>query len=375
MQLSVIILNYNVRYFLEQCLISVEKALQGIESEIIVVDNNSKDDSCAMVRQKFPHIQLLENRENLGFPKGNNLGVAQAKGDYVCILNPDTVVAETTFSKVLQFITSKADNPGIVGCKLIDGRGRFLPESKRGIPTPWVAFTKIFGLYIVFPNSSWFNRYYAQHIAENETQKTEVLVGAFMMLKRDLYNEIDGFDENCFMYSDDIDLSYRVLQKGYSNYYFSDATVVHYKGESSVRDSDYVKRFSEAMTYFYKKHYGGAPLFTALMKIGAFFFAKKKQSKQKAISPIFSKRLIITSDTILAAKMEAVLLSPGTVFQNERAETYEIIFDVSAISFAEILSFMQRYKATNVYFRNFIAQSDYLIGSDHADALGEIKVM
>ena len=158
MQLSVIILNYNVRYFLEQCVLSVQKALENIDGEIIVVDNFSTDDSCAMMKQRFPNVKLIENKANLGFPKGNNIGVAEAKGEYLCILNPDTVVAEDTFEKVLQFAKSKPDL-GIVGCKLIDGTGNFLPESKRGVPTPWVAFTKIFGLYKLFPKSNLFNTY------------------------------------------------------------------------------------------------------------------------------------------------------------------------------------------------------------------------
>ena len=158
MKISVIILNYNVCYFLELCVLSVQKALENIDGEIIVVDNNSPDDSCAMMKSSFPEVTLIENKTNAGFPKGNNIGVAQAKGEYVCILNPDTVVAEDTFEKVLAFAQSKTDL-GIVGCKLIDGTGNFLPESKRGVPTSFVAFTKIFGLYKLFPKTTLFNRY------------------------------------------------------------------------------------------------------------------------------------------------------------------------------------------------------------------------
>ena len=158
MQLSVIILNYNVRYFLELCVLSVQKALETIEGEIIVIDNNSSDDSCTMMKQRFPKVKLIQNKENVGFPKGNNIGVAQAQGEYICILNPDTVVAEDTFTKVLAF-AKRQKNIGIVGCKLIDGAGNFLPESKRGVPTPWVAFTKISGLYKLFPKSKIFGEY------------------------------------------------------------------------------------------------------------------------------------------------------------------------------------------------------------------------
>ena len=228
MQLSVIILNYNVRYFLEQCVLSVEKAIQQLDAEIIVIDNNSSDDSCAMMQERFPYIKLIQNKENSGFPKGNNIAVKEAQGEYLCILNPDTVVAEDTFEKVLAF-AEKQINLGIVGCKLIDGTGHFLPESKRGIPTPWVAFTKIFGLYKLFPKSKLFNQYYAQHIAENQTGKVAILVGAFMILKRELYTELGGFDENCFMYADDIDLSYRALLLKKDNYYFPETMVIHYK--------------------------------------------------------------------------------------------------------------------------------------------------
>ena len=198
---------------------SVQKALEGIDGEIIVIDNNSSDDSCSMMKKRFPNVQLIQNLENVGFPKGNNIGVAHAKGDYICILNPDTVVAEDTFEKVLAF-AEKQKNIGIVGCKLIDGTGNFLPECKRGVPTPWVAFTKIFGLYKMLPKSSWFNKYYAQHLTENQSGEVDILVGAFMVMERVLYNELEGFDEKCFMYADDIDLSYRALLLQKQNYYY-----------------------------------------------------------------------------------------------------------------------------------------------------------
>ena len=285
MQLSVIILNYNVRYFLELCVLSVQKAIKNLDAEIIVIDNNSSDESCAMMKQRFPNIKLFENNENSGFPKGNNIAVKEAKGEYICILNPDTVVAEDTFEKILAFAKSQTDL-GIVGCKLIDGTGNFLPESKRGIPTPWVAFTKIFGLYKLFPNSTFFNKYYAQHIAENQTGKVEILVGAFMVLKRELYNQLKGFDENCFMYADDIDLSYRALLLQKNNYYFHETTVIHYKGESTVKDEAYMKRFQEAMNFFYKKHFKVSLFFCHEDRNYILFFcqnvSRKSQTKTQS---------------------------------------------------------------------------------------------
>ena len=257
---------------MELCVLSVQNAIQNIDAEIIVVDNNSSDDSCQMMKRCFPKVILIENKENTGFPKGNNIGVAQAKGQYICILNPDTVVAEDTFEKIASFL-SMTENVGIVGCKLIDGTGNYLPESKRGIPTPWVAFTKIFGLYKLFPKSKSFNQYYAQHLHENETGKADILVGAFMIMQRQLYNEIGGFDENCFMYADDIDLSYRVLLKGKSNYYFHETTVIHYKGESTVKDATYMKHFREFMNFFYQKHFKRSLFFNLMARFGAFYFS------------------------------------------------------------------------------------------------------
>ena len=372
MQLSVIILNYNVRYFLEQCIISVQKALQNIEGEIIVVDNNSVDGSCQMVKQKFPNVKLIENKENLGFPKGNNIGVAQAKGEYLCILNPDTVVAEDTFNKLLKTENWKLTT-GLIGCKLIDGTGNFLPESKRGVPTPWVAFTKIFGLYKIFPNSKYFNKYYAQHLNENQSGEVAILVGAFMVLKKSLYLEVGGFDENCFMYSDDIDLSYTIQQKGYTNYYFANTTVIHYKGESTVRDQKYLQRFQEAMNYFYKKHFKKSVVFDGIMKVGSLAFALAKKSKQKAVEFKAEKTIVFTKDIYFSTIKNAEILNSFKDFINKGLR-YEIIFDTNTFSFAEIIAFMEQHKAKNIIFKNYISSSNYLIGSNHANDLGEIII-
>ena len=306
MQLSVVILNYNVRYFLEQCICSVQKALENIDGEIIVVDNNSSDGSCVMMQQRFPHIKLIQNTENYGFPKGNNIGVSAAQGKYICILNPDTVVSEDTFLKVLAFAEEK-QNLGIVGCKLIDGTGAFLPESKRGIPTPWVAFTKMSALYILFPNSNVFNQYYAQHLSKEQSGEVAFLVGAFMVLQRELYSELQGFDENCFMYADDIDLSYRSLLLGKSNYYFADTSVLHYKGESTTTDATYMLRFQEAMTYFYKKHFKVPFLFTILVQVGILFFALfKRLNINMQPSKFPDKYVLYSNNQNLSGQLELV---------------------------------------------------------------------
>jgi GT2 family glycosyltransferase len=374
MQLSIIILNYNVRYFLELCVLSVQKALENVDGEIIVIDNNSQDNSCEMMKQRFPSVKLIENKENSGFPKGNNIGVAAAKGEYICILNPDTVVAEDTFTKVLAF-AKKQNNLGIVGVKLIDGTGNFLPESKRGIPTPFVAFTKITGLYKIFPKI--FGEYYAQHLSENETGKVDILVGAFMLMKRDLYNEIGGFDENCFMYSDDIDLSYMALKKGKSNYYFHETSVVHYKGESTVKDGTYMKRFQEAMNFFYKKHFRVSILFSVFMKIGIVFFSmvKKFQGKPKPKSNP-EKYILVSEDEVLREKLEnklQIVLERQDITKSfAKNEKAEIIFDQNQLDFKTIIQAFETNKNKNFTFKILPQSSDFVIGSNSSFDRGEV---
>ena len=374
MQLSVIILNYNVRYFLEQCVLSVQKALEGIDSEIIVIDNASSDDSCEMMKTKFPHIKLIENKDNLGFPKGNNIGVAQAKGEYICILNPDTVVAEDTFTKILNSqLGTHNSQLGIIGCKLIDGAGNFLPESKRGVPTPWVAFTKIFGLYKI---SNYFGKYYAQHLSESESGKVDILVGAFMVMKRELYLEVGGFDENCFMYSDDIDLSYLVLKTGKSNYYFHETSVIHYKGESTVRDGTYMKRFREAMQFFYKKHFKKSWFFDVMMQVGSFVFSLLKKNQQKNEVRTIDEYVVFSKENLeLNLSKKATYLADFNQFENQPQKNLEIIFDTTTFSFAEIITFMQLNKSKNLSFKNYISSSNYLIGSNNSNDRGQIILL
>jgi GT2 family glycosyltransferase len=380
MQLSVIILNYNVRFFLEQCVASVQEALSNIEGEIIVVDNDSSDDSCEMIKSRFPNVKLIKNNSNLGFPKGNNIGVAQAKGDYICILNPDTVVAEDTFDRILAF-AEKQENLGIVGCKLIDGSGNFLPESKRGIPTPFVALTKIFGLYKLFPNWELFNRYYAQHLSENETGKVDILVGAFMIMKRNLYNEIGGFDENCFMYSDDIDLSFMSLKSGKNNYYFHETSVIHYKGESTVKDGLYMKRFREAMQFFYKKHYKSSPLFDFFMKMGTLFFVLIKKNQGNSNSIEIDDYILISEDENLKNKLVKQLnkkliwetkLDSNTLFslRNKSKKQIEFLIDNNSFSFKSIISFLETHKNQGFTFKIIPKNALFMIGSNNSNDRG-----
>lgn len=373
MHLSVIILNYNVRYFLEQCVLSVQKALQNIDGEIIVIDNFSIDDSCQMIKQRFPDVKLIENKMNFGFPKGNNIGVAEAKGEYICILNPDTVVAEDTFDKVLEFAKTKI-NLGIVGCKLIDGTGNFLPECKRGVPTPWVALTKIFSLYKLFPKSPLFNKYYAQHLSENESGEVDILVGAFMVVKRELYLQIGGFDENCFMYSDDIDLSYLVKKAGFKNYYFHETSVIHYKGESAVRDEKYVKRFSEAMQFFYKKHFGGSWFFDVFMKVGIFFFVLFKKSQQKDSKGDVNFYLLISEEDSYKYFFDKPTKVQKMISNNlyGLSTGIEVVLDNNSYSFKDIIGFVENNKNKGYTFKIIPQSTNYMVGSNHANDIGQV---
>ena len=383
MQLSVIILNYNVRHFLEQCVLSVQNALATIEGEIIVIDNCSTDDSCAMMQTRFAEVQLIQNTKNLGFPKGNNIGVAAAKGQYVCILNPDTVVAEDTFIKVLAFAKAKK-NLGIIGVQLIDGAGNFLPESKRGIPTPWVAFTKVTGLYRLFPRIKWFNQYYAQHLGTNQTGKVAILVGAFMFMSRQLYQEVGGFDEDCFMYSDDIDLSYQVLKSGRDNFYFHDTTVIHYKGESTIKDYTYMKRFQEAMRFFYQKNFKVSYLFETFMYLGIFFFAAIKQLQGK---PKIQKEplqyLCFSANEKLAHELQSILKKEVVIRSFEGKKSIqecltelnsgtEIILDNTFISFKECITVLKFLKNKGITFKIIPKSTDFLIGSNTSNEKGVV---
>lgn len=374
MQLSVIILNYNVRYFLEQCVLSVQKALEGIDGEIIVIDNNSSDDSCTMMKQQFPGIKLISNSENLGFPKGNNIGVEQAKGEYICILNPDTIVAEDTFSKILN-PSNWNSNTGIIGCKLVDGAGNFLPESKRGIPTPWVSFTKIFGLYKI---SNLFGKYYAQHLSENQSGKVEILVGAFMVMRKDLYTEMGGFDENCFMYSDDIDLSYQALLKGKYNYYFHDTTVIHFKGESTVRDGTYMKRFQEAMNFFYRKHFTVSFFFSIFMNIGIVLFSIVKRFQGTKFEKIKPDAYCLISDRENKEELLHQLEKKfGTKFNDVVDESVktEFVIDLSSLSCKKAIAFIENNKGKNHTFKLISSNAQFIIGSNNSNDRGEVLIL
>jgi O-antigen biosynthesis protein len=316
MELSVIIVNYNVKHFLEQCLHSVLKASKTISSEIFVVDNNSVDGSTQLVKEKFPQVHLIENKENIGFSKANNQAIRLAKGKYILLLNPDTVVEEDTFIKIIRFM-NEHPNAGGLGVKMIDGKGNFLPESKRGLPTPWVAFSKMFGLSKLFPKSKKFGKYHLSYLDENETHEVEVLAGAFMLMRKETLNKVGLLDETFFMYGEDIDLSYRITQGGYKNFYFPETTIIHYKGESTKKGSlNYVKVFYKAMIIFAQKHFSGgkANAFSLLLNLAIWFRALLSIIKRiinRFFLPFLDAVLIYAGFLLLTPLWENVRYEPG----------------------------------------------------------------
>lgn len=252
--LSIVIVNYNVCGFLEQCLLSLADAVKEIPHEIFVVDNASTDGSDTYIPRRFPQVKYIYNTENVGFARANNQAMALSSGRYVLLLNPDTVVGESVLSEACRFLDDHPD-AGALGVKMLDGDGRFLPESKRGFPSPWVSFCKIFGLAKIFPRSPRFGRYHLRYLDENEINRVDVLSGAFMLLRRSTLDRCGLLDEQFFMYGEDIDLSYRMTLTGRHNYYLP-LRIIHYKGESTKTESlRYVRIFYQAMLIFLRKHY------------------------------------------------------------------------------------------------------------------------
>ncbi len=259
MILSVVIVSYNVKYFLEQCLSSLKKAVEGISlpgssTEVFIIDNASSDGSPDFLEPLFPDFHFIRNKENSGFAKANNLVIPLCNGEFILFLNPDTILAEDSLDTCISFFRNYAD-AGAVGVRMIDGTGRFLKESKRGFPYPAASLFKMTGLNHVFPRSKIFSSYYMGHLDEDSTQAVDVLSGAFMMIKKNVLNQTGGFDERFFMYAEDIDLSYRIHKAGFKNYYLPATTIIHFKGESTLKDFRYVKMFYFAMQLFMKKHF------------------------------------------------------------------------------------------------------------------------
>ncbi|MGE5356282.1 MAG: glycosyltransferase [Deltaproteobacteria bacterium] len=280
--ISVIIVNYNVRYFIEQCLYSVYKARKNLNIEIIVIDNNSIDNSVESISRNFPEVKLIANKINAGFAKANNQAIRIVNSKYTLLLNPDTIVSEDTLVKIFEFMENNP-SAGALGVKLIDGEGRFLPESKRSIPTPLVSLLRLTGLSKIFPKSRVFNKYNLGYLDENAVNEVDVLCGAFMLIRNEVFEKVGMLDEEFFMYGEDIDLSYRIRKAGYKIFYFPETTTIHFKGESTKKNSvKYHHAFYKAMSIFARKHFGGKffnfSLFfinTAIFLLGTGSFLRK----------------------------------------------------------------------------------------------------
>jgi GT2 family glycosyltransferase len=386
----------------------VIKACNNIEAEIIVIDNNSTDGSKEFFANKFPTVKFIWNKENVGFAKANNLALPYCNGEYILFLNPDTILPGHCLKESISFI-SKQPNPGALGVRLIDGAGNFLRESKRAFPSPLTSLFKLSGLARLFPQSKIFARYYLGNLSEHESYPVDVLVGAFMLIPKKVLDTTGSFDEAFFMYGEDIDLSYRIQKAGFINYYFSDTTVIHFKGESTKKGSlNYIKVFYKAMNIFVKKHYSGgsAKLFMLLMQIAIWITALFS-----GISSFFKKLLPYSTKEAVAQKIliastheeyNAMLLLlqksgltnkfigrlPAEDLKNiegtkkisqlslslTHADTTEIIFCEGELSFEDIITIIQELPET-IGYKFYAAGSSAVIGSNDKDSAGDFILL
>ena len=271
MDLSIIIVNYNVKEFLQNLLHSAEKASSRISKEIIVIDNASDDGSVEIIKQKFPTVKLIINKNNIGFGSANNQGLKIAQGKYILFINPDCIVSENTFDKMISFFNEHPDC-GLAGCKILNSDGSLQLACRRSFPGPWTSFTKVTGLSNLFPGSRIFARYNLTYLDENKTHEVDAVSGSFMMIKRDAYEKVGGFDDQFFMYGEDLDLCYRVQKAGFKVYYVPDTQIIHYKGESTKRSNlDETKLFYDAMHKFVKKHLSSFPIVELILRTAIGF--------------------------------------------------------------------------------------------------------
>ncbi len=369
---SVIIVNYNARYFLKNCIGSVLSSDIVEEIEIIVVDNNSSDGSSEMIHRDYPQVTYLQNDENIGFSKANNRGVSLAKGNYVLILNPDTMLTETTLSDILNFSEQQADF-GAAGVHFIDGSGKYLPESKRNFPNLKVAGSKLLG---------YSRYYYANHIFKDEIAKVDILTGAFMFIKKKVYKEVGGFDEDFFMYGEDIDLSYRISKAGYKNYYVGNTKVLHFKGESTVKDKFYLRNFYGALSIFYKKHFPSRTAVYGLIDvlINIMIAVKSVAISSDASTLVkFDKWVYIGNDDLLFEKIKLRYpISNG--FQKETTgkgiQEYEFaFFDSNSLTFNEIIQGISDPIFNRIKKRIISSDQTFYLGSDASNERGEVVIL
>lgn len=338
MLLSIVIVNYRVPLMLEQCLHSVDKALTRLnaETEVFVVDNASGDGSLNLSRKNFPHFHYQENSENLGFAKANNQAMRSAQGKYILLLNPDTVIGETTLIEVIEAM-EKDPRIGGLGVRMINAHGDFLPESKRGFPTPSASFFKLSKLYKINPSSKKMGRYYMGWLPNTQAAEIEVLAGAFMLMRKEVLDKVGLLDERFFMYGEDIDLSHRIRLGGYKCYYLP-VPILHYKGESaSVTDLKYLQSFYGAMQLFFDKYY------SHMSRVSRGFVSL-------AIFLHTSLAKIIRMCRLAVGKGEEKKkpLCAYTSFDRNNIETYcsksnlDLLVDTTEISYDELLGYMKK---------------------------------
>lgn len=397
MQLSVIIVNYNVKYFLEQCLHSVIKASGNIEAEIIVVDNASTDGSEAYLPQRFPSVQFIWNETNAGFGKASNQGSKKATGAFLLFLNPDTLVPEDCFERCIDFFRTHKDC-GALGVRMIDGSGRFLKESKRSFPSVAASFYKIAGLTKLMPASKTFAAYYAGHLPDHKNNAVDVLAGAFMMLDRRTLEATKGFDEDFFMYAEDIDLSYRIQKTGAANYYLADVSIIHFKGESTQKSSpNYIRHFYGAMKLFVEKHSKGkyriAFTKAAINANQQLAFLLMRIRRKGRSSPKFPDTAILASQQVFEALLKLVryadppLTITGRIATGDGDRQYslgtigeikkdirskkiaQIIFCEADVLYKEMISSMQAMQG-RVHFLFHAKGSETIIGSNEKNGNG-----
>lgn len=364
--ISVVIVNYRVKYFLAQTLHSVKEAMAGIPHEIYVIDNNSNDGSIEWIEHRFPLIHAVENKENVGFAKANNQAIKNANGEFTLILNPDTIISKEAIMGALRWMESHSDCGGI-GTKMVDGNGEFLPESKRSFPTPWVSFCKIFGLTKVFPKSKLFARYNCGYLSPDKPHKIDIMAGAYMLIRTSILQKIGGFDEAFFMYGEDIDLSYRVCQQGYSNYYLP-YPIIHYKGESTKKNSPhYVKVFYEAMEIFFRKHYPSyskafSIIINSGIKLRAFIARVQMAFPRKGQTTTPEKYLILSNNENISSKIDGTFerVEPNKFNENilNSSDCQNIILDNKDYSYEEIIKFVCKYHSKNRHFHIYFNQCD-----------------
>jgi GT2 family glycosyltransferase len=286
LKVSVVIVSYNVRGFLENLLASMRRSLSGIESEIIVVDNYSDDDTVEFVKRDFPEVKLIENRINAGFGRANNQGVKVASGEYLLIINPDAIVQEDTVKEMVDFMSTHPD-AGAASCKVLNANGTLQKTCRRGFPTPWVAFTKISGLSALFPKTKTFGRYNLTYLNPGRIHEVDAIGGSFMFIPRRIFTEVGGFDEDYFMYGEDIDLCYKIKKAGYKVYYTPQTTAIHFKGESTRRSGiNQTYEFYRAMNVFVEKRYGSGTFLSSLLN-AAIILNRQTLSTIKLFVKIF----------------------------------------------------------------------------------------